>query len=169
MPTWRSHNKNSFIDSGINLDKLNTLLIEKNEIFFIKLHPQTINYKTKNYSNILFLENNIDIYSILPFIDILITDYSSIYYDFMLLKDKKVILYPYDLSDYMNINKDFAFDYDSYMPAIRAYSYLELEEIINNKLYNNSDIDENIKVILNTFWEIKYDVTYHSIMNRFLN
>lgn len=169
MPTWRSYNKNSFIDSGINLDKLNELLTIKNEIFLIKLHPQTINCKEKNYSNILWLENNIDTYSILSFIDILITDYSSIYYDFMLLKNKKIILYPYDLSDYMSINKDFAFDYDSHMPAIKAYSYLELEDIISNELYNNSDIDKKIEVILSKFWEQEKDVTYHSIMNRFLS
>ncbi|WP_404764992.1 CDP-glycerol glycerophosphotransferase family protein, partial [Proteus terrae] len=161
--------KNSFIDSGIDLNRLNNILIKKNEIFLIKLHPQTMNYKKKNYSNILFLENNIDIYSILPFIDILITDYSSIYYDFILLENKKIILYPYDLPDYMNINKDFAFDYDSYMPAIKAYSYLELEDIINNKLYDNSDIDKKIEVILSRFWEQRDDVTYHSIINRFLN
>ncbi|HEJ9421312.1 TPA: CDP-glycerol glycerophosphotransferase family protein [Proteus mirabilis] len=168
MPTWRNYNKNSFIDSGINLNKLNNLLAKKNEILFIKLHPQTMNYKEKIYSNILFLENNIDIYSILPFIDILITDYSSIYYDFILLKNKKIILYPYDLSDYMSINKDFAFDYDSYMPAVKAYSYLELENIINNKLYDNPDIDKKTELIRSKFWEQKDDITYHTIISRFL-
>ena len=47
------------------------------------------------YSNIKVLESESDVYPLFEKIDLLITDYSSIFFDF-LLTDKPILFYPYD-------------------------------------------------------------------------
>lgn len=43
-------------------------------------------------SNITYVSPELDVYPILPFTDVLITDYSSIYYDYLLMDHKGCIL-----------------------------------------------------------------------------
>lgn len=56
-----------------------------------------------------------DVNSILPFVDILISDYSALYHDFLLL-DRPIILIPYDKEDFEKEN-GFLYDYDKYAPG----------------------------------------------------
>ena len=51
------------------------------------------------YSNIRIIDSKIDVYPILPLFDLLVTDYSSIMYDFS-LTEKKIVLYTYDEAQY---------------------------------------------------------------------
>ncbi|WP_058119568.1 CDP-glycerol glycerophosphotransferase family protein [Photobacterium kishitanii] len=125
MPTWRDYD---FLESSIlNLDELNDYLKKNNFLFFLKLHPATKipNHFHYNYSNIQIMKSGIDIYPIIPFIDTLITDYSSIYYDFVLI-NKEVILFPFDYNNYMASDRGFIFDYDIDMPGCKCYSLNEL-------------------------------------------
>ena len=62
----------------------------------VKLHRNDYsNIITEEHSNIHVLENNSDVYPLFSIIDLLITDYSSIYFDFLLTK-KPVLFFPYD-------------------------------------------------------------------------
>ena len=56
-----------------------------------------------------------DINTLLPFIDVLITDYSSIYHDFLLL-NKPMIFFPYDYDQY-NKRSGFLYDYFENLPG----------------------------------------------------
>jgi CDP-glycerol glycerophosphotransferase len=74
-----------------------------------------------------------DLYEFLGNIDILITDYSSVYFDF-LLTNKPVILTPFDLEEYIKINGIY-FDYNAYMNGIKAYNWDDFIEIVKQKKY----------------------------------
>lgn len=65
-----------------------------------------------------------DIYTILPTIDVLITDYSSIYTDFLLL-DRPIIFIPFDLADYRDNDQGFLLDYDRVTPGPKAKDWTE--------------------------------------------
>ena len=75
------------------LKDLNKKLKELSILLIIKFHPgQNINYvKIQNYSNILMMTNNemesknIDLYSLMAESNAIITDYSSVYIDYLLL------------------------------------------------------------------------------------
>ena len=56
-----------------------------------------------------------DINTFLPFIDVLLTDYSSIYHDFLLL-NKPMIFIPYDY-DHYNQRSGFLYDYFENLPG----------------------------------------------------
>ena len=57
-----------------------------------------------------------DINEILPAVDLLITDYSGIYLDFLLC-DNPVMFIPYDLKQYQTELRGLLFDYDLFTPG----------------------------------------------------
>ncbi len=72
--------------------------------------------------------------------DILITDYSSIPYEFCLLK-KPMVFYPYDLEEYKK-QRGIIGEYDSLVPGPVVYSTKELVSIINNNEFDLSKVEE---------------------------
>ena len=100
MPTWRESQRDSFT-SGFDLPRLNECLREQNAVALMKPHPNTRVDASATFSNLIFVPSAIDIYSILPFTDVLITDYSGILYDYLLMPGKDVILYFYDYDEYV--------------------------------------------------------------------
>lgn len=104
MPTHRSCgdieiNCNKVLD----LDRLQKVCEENNVIFIIKKHFYHRNevIDTKQYPNIFdFTAENIDVQTLLYQADVLISDYSASYIDFLVL-DRPILLYAYDLEEYL--------------------------------------------------------------------
>lgn len=95
------------------------------------------------------MDKRLDIYPLLPFVDVLITDYSSIYYDFLLL-NKGILLYPFDKERFIENSNDLAFDYDEYTLRKRVYSMTDfLSVIASNDVLEIDDRDK--KRILHAF------------------
>lgn len=153
MPTWRGNFNDDFIaEADFDFKRLNQILKEKNQLFILKLHP-AVKYCKEAYQNldaVMFLDKHIDIYPLLPFTHVLITDYSSIYYDFLLLKNKEFILYPFDYETYIVNSNRLAFDYNTYTPGVKVYNFDELIQCIQNE---SIDLNiENKPWIRNQFW-----------------
>lgn len=127
-----------------DINKLNNILEKNNYILLIKAHhwDKKINILESKY--IINVSNkNYDIQELLYYTDILISDYSSLYIDF-LLTDRPIIFYPFDLSEYLN-NRNMYFDYgDVIIKDTTAYNEKELLDIIYN-IKNISKFDEYIK------------------------
>lgn len=134
MPTWRANLKDSFLEeAGFDIVKLNDVMKQTNSLFLLKLHPAVRHQKDyTDLESILFLDSSMDVYSILPFTTTLITDYSSIYYDYLLMEKKYVLLFPFDYEQYITNSKSLAFDFDTYTPGVRAYTFEDLLNIITN-------------------------------------
>lgn len=127
MPTYRKSTIGDVrIDgevSGMNeflnepfLNELNNFLSKINSLCVIKLHPMDfIKPKDfKEYSNLsiidnsIFIEKGISLYSVLNSADLLLTDFSSIYIDFLLL-DKPIAFVISDYNEYLN-SRGFVFE-----------------------------------------------------------
>lgn len=143
MPTFRK-NKNTGVEFGSlntlgvpllnsseRFEQLNKILKESNVLLIIKLHPveDTTNILLSEYSNIWFL-NDADlkkkgatVYGLLAESDALLTDYSSVYYDY-LLTDKPIGLVVDDLDEYGKRN---GFFYGEYKDFVKGY-YIECLE-----------------------------------------
>lgn len=128
MPTWRDNDPYYFKKADIDFLKLSKQLEKLNAIFFIKLHPLTPFIKSDEYRNIIQLDNDIDIYPLLIFVDILITDYSSIYFDF-LLHDREIIFIPYDYDEYVK-SRELYYEYDDITPGIKYNSFSDFIDSI---------------------------------------
>lgn len=151
MPTWRSDLNDSFIQkAGFDFQKLNSLMKNHKSLFIFKLHPAIRFYSNVDeFDSICFMDPKMDVYPILPFTDILITDYSSIYYDYLLMSKKEALLFPFDEEEYQKTSKQLAFDYQQYTPGTRVYSFEELLQAIEQ----NIDLTiSNREQILQLFW-----------------
>lgn len=88
-----------FVSDNGCLEKINELLKQHNAMLYIRFHPaqDDSGFDISNFSNIALCDNDFlaqkqnSLYSFLSKTDALITDYSSIYYDYLLL-DKPVAL-----------------------------------------------------------------------------
>ncbi|WP_284960287.1 CDP-glycerol glycerophosphotransferase family protein [Citrobacter portucalensis] len=124
-PTWRDTDDDFFSVAGIDLNILNQSLIEMDAIFFLKFHANTkISIDVEVFSNIFIIDNKQDPNEILSQADCLITDYSSIYFDYSYL-DRDVIFYPFDLLSFTR-NREMYITYDEYAVGPKAMSFDEL-------------------------------------------
>jgi len=103
-PTWRRDyrgtEKSVLTESQLDLTRIHTILEECNSYLILKLHPmEEIDVDVEDSSRILIAESGSDPYPLLKETDCLISDYSSIYIDF-LMRDMTLIFYPYDLEEY---------------------------------------------------------------------
>lgn len=125
IPTWRRDQKSPLSNWGISLSDMNDLLIQMNARLIIKLHPFSepkSEYRT--HSQIDIVTRTGDVYPSLTEVDCLITDYSSIYFDYLHI-DNPIIFYPYDFDTYIN-NRGFYFEYEDAVPGPVADSDSDL-------------------------------------------
>lgn len=133
MPTWRDSQRDWFA-GGIDLVAFNECLRRKNAYALMKPHVNTVIDTSVAYSNLKFVDGKVDMYCILPFTDVLITDYSSVLYDYVLMKDKKVILFHYDYEEYVH-SREFLFPIEENIVGRRVYCFKELLSVIEKDDY----------------------------------
>lgn len=140
LPTYREYDEN-FAKTIIDKEKLNLLnefLKTKKCKMIIKLHPlQEADVKEQEYSNIEFAlqenlnKKNITVYTLLRNADALITDYSSVYFDYLLL-DKPIAFTIDDIERYKK-ERGFVFENpQEYMPGPHIENLEEIKEFISN-------------------------------------
>lgn len=154
MPTFRKfafserNDSDAYFELGIplisNIDeykKINSILKSQNNLLIIKLHPaQDISsLKINDLSNIKvftsdkFTSLDVDLYKLLNNIDALISDYSSVSFDYMLL-DRPVA---YNVDDIDSYKIGFAFEnvYE-YMPGMKIKNIADMENFLNDVTSN---------------------------------
>jgi len=153
VPTYRNKER----EINLNFYELNKILKELNGFLIVKMHWK--NYRLQsNMDRIIFIDPNIDMQFILPLVDILITDYSSVFFDFLIL-DRPIIFYPYDISNY-KINRGLYFNYENFVPGPIAYTKNELYKIIRNYISNKKDkYKSHRRKILNLVSYYKGDIS----------
>jgi CDP-glycerol glycerophosphotransferase (TagB/SpsB family) len=106
LPTLRDKSTGQF---DLDWDNLNELLAEKNCHLFLKLHPVDKSSLKVDLSHISVVERSAEIYDLLPHVDALISDYSSIIWDYMLL-DRPIIYFLPDHDEFINSGRALNFD-----------------------------------------------------------
>lgn len=148
MPTWRDSQRNLFAN-GIDLQVLNNVMAEQNALAVMKPHPNTVKPEHSEYSNLVFMESTADVYAILPLTDVLITDYSSIMFDYPLMDNKSMILYQYDYDEYIT-EREFNFPLEGNIIGRKVTSFEELLSVIRSKDYQLTNFER--QRFLFKFW-----------------
>lgn len=132
-PTWRNiGGAYPFSEDEINI--LNVFLESMGYIFFYAGHPYLKNRKVPISNHIIDYNKFNDIQSILYSSDILITDYSSIWIDF-LLKDKPMISFQFDRDTYKD-DRGFLFNANKIFPGDIVFTFNELMDSLGKQSYN---------------------------------
>lgn len=167
MPTFRKANNSKRNDSNKNyryglpilenieeICKLNEQLKNNNDLLIIKIHggQDTKSIKLKNMSNITIItvkeekELKLHLYKLISNTDALITDYSSISFDYLLM-NKPIGYIIDDINDY---KLGFAFkDVYHYMAGDLINNFEELQKFIDNVSTNTDKFKDKRKKLLN--------------------
>lgn len=157
LPTYREYD-NEFVVSLLNergLSKLEKFLASKDVKIIIKLHPlQGATVERLKYEHIIFLtqdrlqKNDMTVYDLLRNADALITDYSSVYFDYLLL-DRPIGFAIDDIETYSQ-KRGLIFDNPKeYMPGPILSSIKDVESFINNVMENVDNYKEKRKDVNN--------------------
>lgn len=142
-PTWRDTGGELISDQAVNLESLNEFAARNNILFVFKFHPSTrTSVSIKGYSNCIEYIKGRDIYPVMSLIDLMITDYSSIYLDYLMLK-KPLVFFPYDYKKYTEKDRDLIVDYEWFTPGPKCYTQNELEAAIARILVEKQDDDKS--------------------------
>jgi CDP-glycerol glycerophosphotransferase len=110
---------------------LGDYLVKNNYLLLVKEHPAARSkVRFKAADNVVDVSELVsDIQEILIHVDVLITDYSSVAFDFA-LTDKPIIFYPYDYENYIKNCRGLYFDYFHDLPGPFARNESGLMELI---------------------------------------
>ena len=121
MPTFRDSGGDVFSDGALDCGKLNALCGECGLLLLIKLHPFVKIEVHGQLANVAIMQSEHDAYPLLGQADFLITDYSSVYFDF-LLTGRPVLFYTYDLEKYTSRDREFMLDFTAMSPGRKVCS-----------------------------------------------
>lgn len=124
-PTFRDNEVNPLTQDVLPLETLLDFLSNFNAHLVIKPHTRTpLKFKALP-DNLTICESTSDIYPLMSLADIMITDYSSIFTDFLLL-DRPVIFFWSDYDKYMESDRGFQFPFESMCPGAKCRTPNEL-------------------------------------------
>lgn len=151
MPTFRMTNQLNgerfvpFIERfGYKADEFSSFLEEKNIVMLYKPHFADLGVKLNIDTDRFVLVDDTmykDLYCLLNSVDILLTDYSSVYFDFLPTK-KPIFLLPFDYDEYLKKSRGHFFNMYEEMEGIVCKDWGEVYKNYNNQIYN---ADSNIK------------------------
>ncbi|MCR5625566.1 MAG: CDP-glycerol glycerophosphotransferase family protein [Lachnospiraceae bacterium] len=156
-PTHRREGNIKFdLKSIFDLDRLNKFLENRDYYFMVKKHfyhkDEDETEVLEKYDRIIDITaGDYDIQRLCMECEMLITDYSSIYIDYLLL-DKPVIFYCYDYDDYIKNDRGMYFPYESVTPGDKAYNFDELMGALEECDERGRKYQENEREALKDFF-----------------
>ena len=152
-PTWRDNQHISGVGYTYKVDVDFDLLqkeLGNDYIILFRAHYFVANsFDFEKYKGFIYDVSNYESINDLYVIsDMLITDYSSVFFDYAILK-RPIIFYMYDLK--------------AYQEDIRGF-YIDLKELPGNIVENEKDLIEEINNLKNNF---KYDERYQKFHDKF--
>jgi CDP-glycerol glycerophosphotransferase (TagB/SpsB family) len=124
-PTFRD-SRGSQIGLSAGVTDLLDEICEKEKIEFVfKFHPLEHGFERVGSKHIHLCDPDSDLYPLMPLSSALVTDYSSIYMDYLLL-DKPVLFLVPDLDDYIHRDRQLQFDFHEMTPGPKLKSWNEV-------------------------------------------
>lgn len=172
-PTHRNEGLNNKLPTVLSEDNLNIInsYMKKNDlIFYIKLHHLEEKFlKSCEYSNIILLKNDplFDMQEFLLLADVLVTDYSSIFFDYLLL-NRPIIFFAYDLEDYIKNDRELYEDYKSVATGLICKSWDEVISALEISLKDPQKYESKRNELKNKIWKY-FDTKSSERVYNFIN
>lgn len=158
-PTYREDASTIFFPfEDFDKEELNSFLAKNQLIIFIRCHQSETQNVYSEFGDRIQLINSDKIDEIMDIInifDLLITDYSSIYIDFLLTK-RPILFLPYDKEKYTSL-RGFNFNYDTVTPGPKPNSFKEFKTELIKLLEYSTYYNENRQTINSFFNSIQQE------------
>jgi len=176
-PTFRDTARgDDFLEKqALEIDRLNRFGRANRILFVFKIHPfRKLEFDFSRGDHVIRYADAGDVYPLLPMIDLLITDYSSIFFDF-LFTDRPVVFFPYDYEKYTTEDRSLKYDYFWITPGPKCYSQGQLQETVGRILLQDDDRfalkrkeirDLSFKQQDGNFSRHIFDFLNHNVLNR---
>ncbi|HUT80078.1 MAG TPA: CDP-glycerol glycerophosphotransferase family protein [Candidatus Bathyarchaeia archaeon] len=169
-PTYLPEQKNDFFSfEDFNMEQLKAFLEKNNLYLFLRMHRNDLlrygkmaEDPSNNRIRILDFDLVADVNTILYEFDILITDFSSIFLDYLIV-DKPIIFITSILEEYQK-QTGFYFDYNSVTPGVKVKNFSEFLDSLNECLDKPEKWQEKRIVIANLFHEYQKGESCRKIM-----
>lgn len=156
-PTLRHNNNNKVLDDFTlsDVSQIDKVMHRIKAKLYVKLHPSNtpkVNLleSLKKAKNIVLMDGGTDIQESLVSCDILMTDYSSSWIDY-LLTDRPIIFTAFDYENYLKNNRTFYYDYNEITPGPKVRNWIEATEWIEKFLNDPYLYSKERKIIKNRF------------------
>lgn len=167
LPTRRNDKNFDIFNYGFSSKKFQTFAEQNKCIFFISYHPTNANTKIPNYDLNRLHFINIDGNSIddaLSEADLLITDYGSIFADYLIF-DKPIIFTKFDHKKYID-EIGLKIDFDS-LPGPKADNWDGIMFNVKELLYENDKFSQSRENWKNSIYEFSDEKNCERIVKYF--
>lgn len=148
MPTWRGQS-NHDVNTSEYSREINQLLhyldenLKDDQKLYVNFHPIVQKFvKLDNYEHIYPFPSGVDKYEFLNSVDALITDYSSVFFDYSITR-KPIILYMYDYEEYMH-DRGMYFDIKE-LPFRKIYDKEALRDCLVNETFREDSYENDME------------------------
>lgn len=148
-PTFRDNDKDNF-KLKLDIELLKKKLGKLGYVLILRLHPgiKISDLKVDNLFSYNF-SKYLKVSDLLIVSDILISDYSSIIFDYSIMK-KPILFYSYDVEEYIK-DRGFYYNYYEFIPNKINYTTEEIINSIINKEWDLERIEEFARYFFNPF------------------
>jgi len=154
-PTLRDDDQGLFDEAVPDLAALSDALRPTNGLLLLKLHPFTsgsVREEVAAFDNITVWPGELDLYPVLDRVDCLITDYSSLLYDYIAVSGSGAVIYAYDYERYVSQDRDLAFPLEENIIGQRAGTFADLCEVLRSGAALAELPAERLAALRTRFW-----------------
>jgi len=134
-PTFRGFRATQFFPfDDFDGERLDAFLAQHKAVMLTRGHVNVPEDRvTSRMERVLPFNSDVcpDVNEVLTGVDVLVTDYSSIYFDFLLL-NRSIVFLPYDLEEYREKRGLLVDDYDAWTPGPKPHSFGWFLEALEN-------------------------------------
>lgn len=131
-PTYRDTARDFLGEALPDIERLNSVLKQRGARLYLKLHHRTPVPKGWSNDRVRMWPVGTDLYSAFPAIDALITDYSSLHYDWIFHSDRGALLYTFDQAEYERQDRTLLYPFEENVAGWRARSFDQLVRLIES-------------------------------------
>lgn len=139
MPTFRDGGGNAVSDGALDLAALQRHAETERLLYVFKMHPvDASRIDARGFTRIVQYRAGGDVYPLLRRFNVLVTDYSSVFFDF-LHGDRPLVFFPYDFDRYTSRDRGLYLDYENAVPGPIARNQADLQRTVVEQIATGGD------------------------------
>jgi CDP-glycerol glycerophosphotransferase len=138
MPTFRDTGGTPFSDGALDPAAMEAFGSKHKIVFALKFHPYISLDADLGMKTVFIVRPDTDAYPLMRYADCLLTDYSSVAYDF-LLTGRPQVFFPYDLAKYLSRDRAMFYPFEEMAPGPKPTDQASLFGVLRDILVDGRD------------------------------